>query len=98
MWGLGDVELAAVVTEELARARLALPGLPTAAHVVRLPQAMPVYGPESDVPLALIRTHLNGRERITSVGNQGSFMSGGTIDALASAYAAVDSLPGANGS
>ena len=96
-WRLSDVELAALVTQELTRAHLELPGLPTAAHVVRLPQAMPILGPESDVPLALIRSHLATRERIVSVGNQGNLESGGTIDALASAYDAVDSLAQAAG-
>jgi len=91
-WSRSDVELAALATGDLARAGLALPGLPTAVHVIRLPQAMPVLGPESDVPLALIRRYLSERERITSLGNQGSFLSGGTLSALASAYQAVAAL------
>jgi protoporphyrinogen oxidase len=87
-YGRSDMDLTALVTEELTRARMDLPGLPTAAHVVRLPRAAPVLGPESDVPLSMVHRHLEGRGRITSLSNPG----GGVLDALAAAYAAADRI------
>ncbi len=91
-WTMTDLELGALVAEDLARAGVPLPVAPEQVHVRRLKQAYPIYSTGYEVPFQVLDQWANGLPQFLSYGRQGLFAHDNTHHALAMAYAAADCL------
>lgn len=91
-WSMDEVELGALVAEDLARAGVPLPAAPTAVHVRRLKQAYPIYATGYERPFGVLDAWADRLPRFLSYGRQGLFAHDNTHHALAMAYAAAECL------
>lgn len=91
-WAMDDRELGALVTDDLARAGIPVPAVPTAIHVRRLPQAYPIYLNGYERWFEVLDGWAASLPRLLSYGRQGLFAHDNTHHALAMAYAAAECL------
>jgi len=91
-WQMSDDELVSRVGREVVR--IGLPPLEPmlAAEVRRVPWVYPVYDHGYDDHLTAVRSHLDQRPGLVTLGRQGLFAHDNTHHALAMAFAAADCL------
>ncbi|MDZ4863061.1 MAG: FAD-dependent oxidoreductase [Gemmatimonadota bacterium] len=92
VWSMSDVELGALVTEDLKNAGVPLPRAAVAVLARRLKQAYPIYTPGYERPFAELDAWSGTLPRLLTYGRQGLFAHDNTHHALAMAYRAVDCL------
>lgn len=91
IWTASDGDLAARVTNDLAR--LGLPPLrPVEVRTVRLPRVYPLYRPGFEWDVAALERWLADHPRLISFGRHGLFAPDNTHHALASAEVAVECI------
>jgi len=71
LWRMGDAELIALATRELEALGLAAASDVEDGHVVRQPEAYPVYNTEYHRHLGVIREYLTGFENLQVIGRNG---------------------------
>ena len=89
---MSDERLCDLVSDDLARVDLPLPGKPYRVLVRRLRQAYPVYLRGYEVPFAALDAWAGSLPGILTFGRQGLFAHDNTHHALYMAYCAVDCL------
>ena len=92
LWRSTDAELGSLVTRDLERAGIPLPGEPLSVHVKRLRHAYPIYLNGHEAPLTVLDTWVTGIPDLLTYGRQGLFAHDNTHHALFMAYSAVDCL------
>ena len=92
IWNMSDERLCDLVSDDLARVDLPLPGKPYRVLVRRLRQAYPVYLRGYEVPFAALDAWAGSLPGILTFGRQGLFAHDNTHHALYMAYCAVDCL------
>lgn len=90
-WQAGDVDLARLVTDTIARAGLSCPE-PVAVTTRRLRNAYPVTPVGYEVDLAVVDAWAASRPNLLTFGRQGLFVHDNSHHALAMAWAAGDAL------
>lgn len=89
-WSLSDTDLAALVSDDLARSGIPLSRPPVAVTVRRLRQAYPIYDQGYEIPFGVLDRWAGTLPRFLTYGRQGLFAHDNTHHALAMAYAAAE--------
>lgn len=93
-WNMQDTELAALVTEDLARAGLPLERPPIGVLVRKIARAYPIYLTGYEKPMGTLEAWTSQVPRLLVYGRQGLFAHDNLHHALFMAYSAVDCLNG----
>jgi protoporphyrinogen oxidase len=92
LWTMGDDDLVAFATRELARLGLARPEQVERGFAIRVPKAYPIYDADYADRVATIRTWLDTVENLQQVGRNGLHRYNNSDHSMLTALRAVDNL------